>query len=224
MNRRGCRQRLRSGQRGFGNAIDTLFAGGDGAGDGLGRQGRSNGANARCMRTQESARIQSRPRGKRFRIRRGRARKSRVRNPAQEIGMTRQAAEMTQHAATAGLIRARNWESTWIEGVYVRRDQPLLTLTVREREDDLFAANADDSGRVFEEDVWGGNRSGAGTPRQWDDGGEGSWRGLRRGKDSLLQRTRWRRWAMRSWDMKFDMTSANATDCGRGRYMRSSEI
>jgi hypothetical protein len=51
--------------------------------------------------------------------------------PVQQIG---QAAEMTERAAAAGLIRARNWESTWISGVYVRRDQPLFTLTGKQRE------------------------------------------------------------------------------------------
>src|SRR5258708_5041265 len=53
----------------------------------------------------------------------GESKKEPSANPAQQIeNRSKQAAEMTEHAATAGLIRARNWESTWIEGVYVRRD------------------------------------------------------------------------------------------------------
>jgi hypothetical protein len=92
-------------------------------------------------------------------------------NPAQQaVGMTRQAAERTEHAATVGLIRARNWESTWIEGVYVRRDQPLLTLTNRQRETIYFRQTLTTPGAYLKRMFGAGIDQAAGTPRQWDDG------------------------------------------------------
>src|SRR5579872_914540 len=53
--------------------------------------------------------------------------------PVHEVEQgTKQAAEMTGRLAEAGLIRARNWESTWIAGVYVANDQTLITLTAKQ--------------------------------------------------------------------------------------------
>lgn len=40
---------------------------------------------------------------------------------------------MTKDAATAGLIKARDWESGWIAGVYVGRNRKLVTLTAEQR-------------------------------------------------------------------------------------------
>jgi hypothetical protein len=81
-----------------------------------------------------------------------------------------QAAELTEHAATAGLIRARNWESTWIEGVYVRRDQPLLTLTTRQRETIYLRQTLTTPGAYLKRAFGAGIDQASGTPRQWDDG------------------------------------------------------
>jgi hypothetical protein len=82
----------------------------------------------------------------------------------------RQAAEMTEHAATAGLIRARNWESTWIEGVYVRRDQPLITLTTRQRETIYLRQTLTTPGAYLKRMFGAAIDQASGTPRQWDDG------------------------------------------------------
>jgi hypothetical protein len=81
-----------------------------------------------------------------------------------------QAAEMTQHAATAGLIRARNWESTWITGVYVARDQPLLTLTTRQRETIYLRQTLTTPGAYLKRGFGALIDQASGTPRQWDDG------------------------------------------------------
>src|ERR1700740_2323126 len=92
-------------------------------------------------------------------------------NPAQQaVDMTRQAAERTERAAAAGLIRARNWESTWIEGVYVRRDQPLITLTTREREVIYLRQTLTTPGAYLKRAFGAGIDQASGTPRQWDDG------------------------------------------------------
>jgi hypothetical protein len=87
--------------------------------------------------------------------------------PVQQIG---QAAEMTERAAAAGLIRARNWESTWIEGVYVRRDQPLITLTAKQREVIYLRQTLTTPGAYMKRMFGAGIDQAGGTPRQWDDG------------------------------------------------------
>jgi hypothetical protein len=81
-----------------------------------------------------------------------------------------QAAEKTEHAATAGLIRARNWESTWITGVYVARDQPLLTLTTRQRETIYLRQTLTTPGAYMKRMFGAAIDQASGTPRQWDDG------------------------------------------------------
>jgi hypothetical protein len=85
-------------------------------------------------------------------------------NPVQAV------AGMTKDAATAGLKKARDWESGWIAGEYVGRHRPLVALTGEQRKviylrqtlttpeaymKRMFAAEIDQL---------------RGTPRQWDDG------------------------------------------------------
>lgn len=57
-------------------------------------------------------------------------------NPVQAVeDKTRQAAEMTKDAATTGLLKARDWESGWITGVYVGKNRKLVPLTAQQRRD-----------------------------------------------------------------------------------------
>lgn len=85
-------------------------------------------------------------------------------NPVQAV------AGKTKEAATAGLKKARDWESGWIAGEYVGRNRTLVTLTGEQRKviylrqtlttpeaymKRMFAAEIDQL---------------RGTPRQWDDG------------------------------------------------------
>src|ERR1700719_3174708 len=92
-------------------------------------------------------------------------------NPVRQVGgLTKQAAGLTEHAASAGLIRARNWESTWIEGVYVRRDQPLTTLTTRQRETIYLRQTLTTPGAYLKRAFGAAIDQASGTPRQWDDG------------------------------------------------------
>ena len=87
--------------------------------------------------------------------------------PVQQIGHT---AELTERAAAAGLIRARNWESTWISGVYVRRDQPLFTLTGKQREVIYLRQTLTTPGAYMKRMFGAGIDQARGVPRQWDDG------------------------------------------------------
>jgi len=57
-------------------------------------------------------------------------------NPAQAVGeKTKQVATATKDAATAGLKKARDWESGWIAGIYVGRNRKLVPMTGEQRED-----------------------------------------------------------------------------------------
>jgi hypothetical protein len=92
-------------------------------------------------------------------------------NPVHQVeDKTKQVGEMTKDAATAGLIRARNWESTWIEGVYVRRDQPLFTPTAKQREEIYLRQTLTTPGAYLKRMFGAGIDQASGTPRQWDDG------------------------------------------------------
>lgn len=83
---------------------------------------------------------------------------------------TRQAVEMTSHAAEAGLIRARNWESTWIAGVYVGQHQELVTLTGAQRREIYLRQTLTTPGAYMKRMFQAGFDQANGTPRQWDDG------------------------------------------------------
>jgi hypothetical protein len=92
-------------------------------------------------------------------------------NPVQQVeNRTKQVGTMTEHAAAAGLIRARNWESTWITGVYVARDQPLITLTSKEREAIYLRQTLTTPGAYMKRMFGAVIDQASGTPRQWDDG------------------------------------------------------
>jgi hypothetical protein len=91
--------------------------------------------------------------------------------PVQQVAdRTKQVGGMTERAAAAGLIRARNWESTWISGVYVRRDQPLITLTGNQREVIYLRQTLTTPGAYMKRMFGAGIDQARGTPSQWDDG------------------------------------------------------
>jgi hypothetical protein len=91
--------------------------------------------------------------------------------PVQQVeDRTKQVGEMTERAAAAGLIRARNWESTWISGVYVRRDQPLTTLTGKQREVIYLRQTLTTPGAYMKRMFGAVIDQARGTPSQWDDG------------------------------------------------------
>jgi hypothetical protein len=86
---------------------------------------------------------------------------------------TRQAAAMTEHFGKTGLIRARNWESTWIAGVYVANNQPLLSLTGAQRREIYLRQTLTTPGAYMKRMFAAGIDQASGTPRQWDDGWAG---------------------------------------------------
>lgn len=88
-------------------------------------------------------------------------------------GETKKAAEMTEEAATEELLRARDWEATWISGVYLGKNQKLLPLTKKQREEiylrQTFTTPQAYMKRMFE----AGFDEARGVPSQWDDGWAG---------------------------------------------------
>jgi hypothetical protein len=92
-------------------------------------------------------------------------------NPVQQMqDKTKQAAEMTKDVATEGLIRARDWESTWISGVYVGKNQPLITPNRKQREEYYLRQTLTTPGAYMKRMFAAGIDQASGNPRQWDDG------------------------------------------------------
>jgi hypothetical protein len=79
-------------------------------------------------------------------------------------------AGMTKGAATAGLKRARDWESGWIAGEYVGRNRPLVTPTREQREVIYLRQTLTTPGAYLKRMFGAGIDQVQGTPRQWDDG------------------------------------------------------
>src|SRR6202051_396272 len=91
--------------------------------------------------------------------------------PMQQIeDRSKEAAEKTEHLATSELIRARNWESTWIEGVFIPADQPRVTPTGKEREQIYLRQTLTTPGAYMKRMFGAGIDQARGVPSQWDDG------------------------------------------------------
>jgi hypothetical protein len=92
-------------------------------------------------------------------------------SPVQQVqDKTKQAVDMTKNAAQSQLIRARDWESTWITGVYVAKDQPLITPTGKQREEIYLRQTLTTPGAYLKRMFGAGIDQARGVPSQWDDG------------------------------------------------------
>ena len=92
-------------------------------------------------------------------------------NPAQQVeDKTKQAVNMTKDEAREGLLRARDWESTWISGVFVGKNQPLITLTGKEREEIYLRQTLTTPGAYLKRGFGALIDQARGVPGQWDDG------------------------------------------------------
>ncbi len=88
-------------------------------------------------------------------------------------GETKKAAELTEHVATEELLRARGWEATWISGVYLGKNQKLLALTKKEREEIYFRQTLTTPQAYMKRMFQAGFDQARGVPSQWDDGWAG---------------------------------------------------
>ena len=77
---------------------------------------------------------------------------------------------MTVGAATAGLKKARDWESGWIAGEYMGRSRPLVSPT-REQREVIYLRQTLTTPEAYMKRMFGaGIDQARGVPYQWDDG------------------------------------------------------
>jgi hypothetical protein len=79
-------------------------------------------------------------------------------------------ARKTGGAATAGLKRARDWESGWITGEYVGRDRVLVSPTREQREIIYLRQTLTTPGAYMKRAFGAVIDQARGVPSQWDDG------------------------------------------------------
>ena len=92
-------------------------------------------------------------------------------SPAQAIAdKTREVAEATRNLGTAALLKARDWESGWLTGVYVDRDHPLVPVTDQQRRRIYFEQTLATPGAYMKRMFAAGIDQFRGAPPQWDDG------------------------------------------------------
>jgi hypothetical protein len=97
--------------------------------------------------------------------------KDEIANPVQAVAdKTKEAAEATKDVATAGLIKARDWESGWIAGIYVGPNRKLVTLTAEQRKE-IYLKQTLTTPEAYMKRMFGALIDQArGTPWQWGGG------------------------------------------------------
>ena len=96
-------------------------------------------------------------------------------NPAQAAAektkdVTVQAAEATKKLGTEALLKARDWESGWLTGVYVEKGRALVPMTVQQRQEIYLQQTLASPGAYLKRMFAAGIDQARGTPAQWDDG------------------------------------------------------
>jgi len=101
----------------------------------------------------------------------GESKKDESANPVQQVqDRTKQAVGMTKDVATAGLLKARDWESSRIAGIYVGKNRKLLTLSAEQRKD-IYLKQTLTTPEAYVKRMFGALLDQAsGTPRQWQGG------------------------------------------------------
>ncbi len=96
-------------------------------------------------------------------------------NPAQIIAdktkeVAVQAAEATKDLGTAALVKARDWESGWLTGVFVEKGQTMTPLTLQQRREIYLEQTLATPGAYMKRMFAAGIDQARGAPSQWDDG------------------------------------------------------
>lgn len=99
-------------------------------------------------------------------------------NPAQAAAektkeVTLQAAQATKNLGTAALIKARDWESGWLTGVYVEKGRPIVLLTGEQRRKIYLEQTLTTPGAYMKRMFAAGIDQARGAPPQWDGGMRG---------------------------------------------------
>jgi len=94
---------------------------------------------------------------------------SRDENPAALTGrMTVEAAEATIRMGQAAMVRARNWENSWITGVYIEQGRTMLPLTLAERRELYLQQTLVTPGAYLKRMFAAGIDQARDAPPQWD--------------------------------------------------------
>lgn len=99
-------------------------------------------------------------------------------NPAQAAAeqarkMTMEAAQATVHMSEAAMVRARDWEASWLTGVFVEKDHTMMPLTFDERRELYLQQTLITPGAYLKRLFAAGIDQARGVPSQWDDGWDG---------------------------------------------------
>jgi hypothetical protein len=84
--------------------------------------------------------------------------------------MTADAAHATIHMGEAAMVRARDWEASWVTGVFVKRDHTRLALTFPERRELYLQQTLTTPGAYLKRMFAAGIDQARSVPSQWDDG------------------------------------------------------
>jgi hypothetical protein len=96
-------------------------------------------------------------------------------NPAQAAAertkeVTIKAAETTKQLAEQSLVHMRSWEQSWITGIFIERDTPLVPLTSKQRQEIYLRQTLATPGAYLKRMFAAGIDQARGAPSQWDDG------------------------------------------------------
>ncbi len=84
-----------------------------------------------------------------------------------------QAAAAGKNLGQAALVRARDWESGWLTGVFVEEGRPLLPVTPQQRREIYLEQTLGTPGAYMKRMFAAGIDQARGVPSQWDDGWDG---------------------------------------------------
>jgi len=84
-----------------------------------------------------------------------------------------QAADATKWVGELALVKARNWESGWLTGVFVAKGQTMTPLTVEQRRELYLQQTLTTPGAYMKRMFAAGIDQARGVPSQWDDGWDG---------------------------------------------------
>jgi hypothetical protein len=95
-------------------------------------------------------------------------------NPAQMAAeKTVQAAVATRNLGQAALLKARDWESGWLTGVYVEEGKTMIPLSLKQRREIYLEQTLTTPGAYMKRMFAAGIDQARGVPSQWDDGWDG---------------------------------------------------
>lgn len=84
--------------------------------------------------------------------------------------MTVQAAQATIHMGEAAMVRARDWEASWVTGVFVEKDHVMLPLTFAQRRELYLDQTLTTPGAYMKRMFAAGIDQARGSPSQWQGG------------------------------------------------------